>query len=327
MLLIFLTLLLNLCFAQILEFHCIDVGQGDALLLRYFEGTEDVVVLVDAGSRSESQKLSTYLKNKKITKIDYLVATHPHEDHIGGMSNIIAQYPIGAIYMPQVSASTKTFLNLLETIKKKNMKITKAQTGVSFSIAEKITFSFLGPVRADYENLNNYSAVIHVRYGDITFLLMGDAEKEAEYDIVRLGYDIRATVLKVGHHGSNSSTSPILLNAVRPVHAIISVGQNNYGHPHNSILSVLPENNTYRTDYHGSVVFSTDGSQLSITTGKKLTLQDNMTGVIIGNVRSKVYHYPDCDGVTSMSEKNKIMFNSVAEAVDAGFAPCGRCKR
>lgn len=325
--LILLTLILNLCFAQKLELHCIDVGQGDAILITYSEPGRDVVMLIDAGSRAEYPKLQSYLQSKSISKIDYLVATHPHEDHIGGMSGVINHYPIGQIYMPHASTTTKTFLNLLESIKKKNMKINRARTGVTFFFGDNVKVAFLGPVKDSYDNLNNYSAIIRVEYGEISFLLMGDAEQEAERDLLSLGIDIRSTIIKVGHHGSITSSSLDLLNAVRPVHAVISVGNNTYGHPHSATLLNLPQENTYRTDVNGSVAFITDGSKLTIAVDKRNAVVTNQEGVVFGNKNSKIFHYPSCKSVTAMSEKNIIVFPTREEAVKSGFRPCSQCAK
>ena len=245
-----------------LKVHFIDVGQGDSILVQF----KDKNLLIDAGPRSSSNDLWKYLKGINLTKLDYVVATHPHEDHIGGMPEIIKNFEIGEFYAPKKQASTKIFQTMVEDLKKKNHKINVAKAGVSLDMDSDISVEMIAPNSSDYENVNNYSAVIKVTYKDTSFLFTGDAEKLSEKEILQKKYDIKADVLKLGHHGSSTSSSKEFLDKVNPKIAVASLGKNNdYGHPHKEIIKAMKDRKIsfYRTDELGTIVLKSDGKNIT----------------------------------------------------------------
>ncbi len=249
---------------QLLNVSVIDVGQGDSILIKTPNYKN---ILIDAGPDESKNKLIGYLKAQNIKKIDVLVATHPHEDHIGGMDDIVKSFDIGNVYMPRAQTNTYTFENLLRAIKNKNLKVNTAKAGVQLNIDPLVKIKMLAPNSAKYEDLNNYSAVIKLQYNKTSFLFQGDAGTLSEKEMLRAGCDLRADVLKVGHHGSNYSTSVKFLKAVLPKFAAISVGKNNrYRHPAKTTISKLQKQGvkTYRTDTYGTVVFISDGNTIFV---------------------------------------------------------------
>lgn len=242
-----------------LRVHFLDVGQADSILLQFPGGRS---MLVDAGNNEDGPFVVAYLKQQGVSKIDYLVGTHPHEDHIGGLDDVIRSFAVGQVFMPRVTASTKTFEEVLQAVKEKGLKISTARAGVTLFDQGDLKVDFVAPNGADYEDLNNWSAVTRIRYGDTAFLLTGDAGARSEKEMLASGANLRADVLKVGHHGSSSSTTPAFLRAVAPKYAVISVGAgNDYGHPHQETLARLKDAGVqvFRTDLDGTVVFVSDG--------------------------------------------------------------------
>lgn len=246
-----------------LKVTIIDVGQGDSILIKT---PKNNYILIDAGPKNESTKFFNFIENHNINEINTLIATHPHEDHIGNMSELISKYPVQNIYMPKVVTNTPVFKKLMETIKKRNLSIKEAKAGVKFNI-DSVKFEFIAPGSKKYANLNNYSAVLKITYDNVSFLLMGDAEKLSEKEILKSGIDIKADVIKIGHHGSSSSSSINFIKTVSPQYAVISCGLNNdFGHPHKETLRLLNSYNIklYRTDKNGTVEFSTDGNKITV---------------------------------------------------------------
>lgn len=249
-----------------LNVHFLDVGQGDSI---FIELPDEKTMLIDAGENYHGEGIKNYIGDCGYSKIDYLVATHPHSDHIGSMAYIVRNMDIGSVYMPKVAANTKTYENLLESISDKGLKITSAKAGLTIAEESDYTINVVAPVTIDEDNLNNSSAVIKLTYKDSTFLFTGDAEKK---ELETITADISADVLKVGHHGSTTSTTEEFLNEVNPTYAVISAGENNsYGHPHKETLELLEEFNcrVYRTDIDKTVVFSSDGKTISVKSGEK----------------------------------------------------------
>jgi beta-lactamase superfamily II metal-dependent hydrolase len=224
-------------------------------------------MLIDAGISEAGPAVVSYIKSLGIKKIDYLIATHPHADHIGGMELVVKSFPIGKIYMTRGTTTTETFKDLLQTIKASGMTINTAKAGVTVIDQNGLKISFLAPCGNSYEELNNWSAVTKVQFGNTSFLLTGDAQELSENEMLKSGVNLQADVLKVGHHGSYSSTSPAFLKAVDPKYAVISVRQgNDYGHPHQVTLDKLSAAGVtvYRTDQNGTVVITSDGKNLSV---------------------------------------------------------------
>ena len=243
--------------------HFIDVSQGDCQLIELPEGK---TMLIDAGDNGTEDRIIDYIESLGIKKIDYLVATHPHADHIGGMAEVIANFDIGEIYMPKIQNNTKTFEDMLDVIGEKNLTITSAESGKVLFDYSGVRAEILSPKKGEtYEEMNNYSAVLMLQCGDKRFLFMGDAEKDVEGEILKK--DLDADVLKVGHHGSTTSSSKKFLEQVSPEYAVISCGEgNDYGHPHKETINNLKKiaKEILRTDKSGTIVMRCDGSNIEI---------------------------------------------------------------
>ena len=243
-----------------LDITYLDVGQADSILIQ----NEGHNMLIDAGNNEDGPLLVQYFKEQNITKFDYLITTHPHEDHIGGMDDIINNFDIEKIYMPDVTTTTKTFLDVLEAIEKKNMTYDVPNINQNFTLGNTL-FQVIYTGN-DKKNLNNSSIILKATLKNTSYLFTGDATSEVEKKI--LNKDIQATVLKVGHHGSKYSTTTDFLNKVNPKYAIISVGKNNsYNHPNQVTINKLEKKNIeiHRTDQEGSIFLKSDGKTINIT--------------------------------------------------------------
>lgn len=241
--------------------HFIDVGQADSILIQDGEDT----LLIDVGNKEDDVVVTQYLDGLGIDQIDYFVATHPHEDHIGCADTILRLYDVSTLIKTETDNTTACYTLMMEQAEESGVNIEYATAGASYTLGDG-EFQILGPISDSPDDLNNDSIVIKYRYGDIDFLFTGDAEREEEIEILDAGYDVQADVLKVGHHGSSSSTTYPWLRAVAPQYAVISCGKgNSYGHPHEETLSKLKdaEVEVFRTDKYGTIVFTTDGKTLS----------------------------------------------------------------
>ena len=230
-----------------LRVYCLDVGQGDSILIT----NNNKTMLIDASTNEMGSRVVKYLNDLGIKKIDYLVGTHPHEDHIGGLDNVIKNFDIGTIYMPNVVATTKTFEEVIDAISAKKLKVTSPKTGDKFSVgnAECEVMS----IRNDKDDYNNCSIVIKMDFNNVSYLFTGDAEESVEASRKWPHID----VLEVGHHGSNTSSSKKFLEQIKPEVALISVGQGNtYGHPTQATLKRLSNIGAkiYRTDENGTIL-------------------------------------------------------------------------
>ena len=248
--------------------HYLDIGQGDSI---FIELPNDETMLIDSGENYYGASIIEYIEECGHDKIDYLVGTHPHSDHIGSMAYIVRNFDIGSVYMPNAGNNTYTYEKLLEAIKKKGLKINSGKAGVSIlsDSDDALYINMLGPVTTDVKNLNNTSIVIKIVYGSTSFLFTGDAETS---ELKTLTDDLSADVLKVGHHGSDTSTPQSFLEAVNPQIAVISCGKDNeYGHPHQKTLNRLQTYGCeiYRTDEQQTIVISSDGKNLDVSTGYK----------------------------------------------------------
>lgn len=244
-----------------LKVSYINVGQADSILIQ--QGSQ--AMLIDAGNNGDSKTVAKYISDQGVTKLDFLVGTHPHEDHIGGMDYIINNFQIGKIYMPKVTANTKTFKDVATAIKNKGMKATVPTLGETFKLGDA-NCTILGPINSDTKDLNSYSIVIKIVFGNNKFLFTGDAQTSNESDMINKGYDLSADVLKVGHHGSHTSTSDAFLAKVNPKYAVISCGKgNDYGHPHKETMDRLKAKGipVYRTDECGTIVAISDGKGIT----------------------------------------------------------------
>jgi competence protein ComEC len=246
--------------------HYLDVGQGDSEILQCNNQT----MLIDAGTNDSTKTLIQDIKDLGITRFDIVVATHPHEDHIGGMDAVIKQFDIGTVYMPDVTTTTVTFSDFLKSLQNKNITPIHPTPGTVFNLGNA-QCTVLAPNSVTYTDLNNYSIVIRVVLGSNSFLFTGDAQAQSETEMLAKNYNLKADVLKVGHHGSDTATSPAFLAAVNPKYAVIEVGAgNDYGHPHAVTLQKLATAGVtvYRTDLNGTITITSDGSNLTINKAK-----------------------------------------------------------
>ena len=314
------------------EVHYIDVGQADAILIRC--GIHSM--LIDGGNAEDSSLIVAYLKKYNITYLDDVVCTHAHEDHVGGLSGALNQAMAGAVYAPVASCDSAAFRSFLKYTAAQGLAVTRPTAGSTFSLGGA-QLQVIAPQRTDYTEVNDTSIVLRMTYGSTSFLFTGDAGTESEKDMLASGLPLQSTVLKVGHHGSDSATSYAFLRAVAPQDAVISVGTGNtYGHPTEAVLSRLRDAGVtlYRTDLQGTIIASSDGSAVTFTTEKNASAQTNPTAVngsgqnsqeiaCIGNVNSHVFNRPTCSSLPL--EKNQILFSSRQAAVEAGYTPCGVC--
>jgi len=319
------------------EVHFIDVGQGDSSLII----CDGEAMLIDGGEASESSKIYAYLKSHGIEHLEYIVATHAHSDHVGGLSGALNYATVSTALCPVTEYDSKTFNSFVKYLGNQGVSITVPSAGDIFELGSS-TVTVLGPVK-EYDEPNDTSIVLRVDYGNTSFLFTGDAERTAEADIIDSGANLSVTVLKVGHHGSDTSTSYPFLREVMPEYAVIQVGKDNsYGHPTEDTLSKLRDADVevYRNDLQGTIVCSSDGEIVSFSTERNASVQTNPTvtdtaeendiedtdtGIeYIGNKNSKKFHLPTCKNLPA--EKNRVFFTSRQAAIDAGFDSCGNCK-
>ena len=250
---------------DLLKVHYLDVGQGDSI---FIELPNNETMLIDAAESYQSENIINYLKNLNYQKIDYVIGTHPHTDHIGGLKDIINTFEIGKIYMPKVVSTTKTYESLLMAIKDKNLKINTAKAGTSIIDTDALKINILAPNNSTYTELNNYSVVTKITYGTTKFLFMGDAEKLSENEIKE---NVTADVIKIGHHGSNTSSSIDFIKKVNAKYGIISVGLNNkYNLPKEETITNWENSGTkiYLTSTNGTIRASSDGTNIKIESEK-----------------------------------------------------------
>nr|WP_230457130.1 ComEC/Rec2 family competence protein [Parageobacillus thermoglucosidasius] len=247
--------------------HFINVGQGDSIYIKAPNG-EDIII--DGGNKDGSDVVA-YLKKQKVKDIEFMIATHPDADHIGGLDEVLKAFPVKNVYAPKVSHTSQAYKDFLTAVKNKKLTIKTAQANVTLPI-KGVTAKFVGPVKTySKSDTNDWSAVLRLAYGKNAFLFTGDAEFKAESDMIKAKQPLKADVLKVGHHGAKTSTSTAFLNAVKPKYAVISVGKNSYGHPTKEVLNRLKaaKVTVYRTDQKGTIVFTSNGSTLSVKTERR----------------------------------------------------------
>lgn len=252
-----------------LSAYFLDVGQGDSSLIIFGNTT----ILIDAGEIDRSDRVVSDLKRLGVTRIDLLVATHPHSDHIGGMQNVLDTFPVGQVLDSGIPHSSVLYERFLETIDKKNIPYRVAVQGDTIDLDPALRIVVLSPPEKRFgDDLNTNSIMLRISYGTINFLFTGDAGGEAETALVKSGYALDAQILKVGHHGSLHSSSPVFITRVHPETAIISLGQDNmYGHPHKQTIDTLTDAGAtiYRTDRDGTIQVRSDGNTYAVKTGRE----------------------------------------------------------
>lgn len=308
--------------------HFIDVGQGDCILLE----SEGDYVLIDAGEAEYSATVCQYLENNNVSSLDYVIATHPHSDHCGGLTEVIETFSVDNFITVETDQQTKTWLNVLYAVSNNNVNYIDAEVKDTYTFGNS-SFEIMGPYGHNYEDYNDYSVVVKAKCGNTSFLLTGDAEKRVELEMINNGADLSADVLKVGHHGSSTSSCDEFLDAVDPSYAVIMCGlYNDYGHPHAETVDSLNARDitTYRTDMLGTVVAVSDGNSIefyydnedyNVATAKA----DVSTASYIGNKNSKKFHLSTCSGARDIKEENKVTFDSREEAVNNNYTPCKTC--
>ncbi len=251
--------------------HYIDVGQGDCELIV----AGDTRVLIDCGEASYSERVINYISRLGYRRLDYVIATHPHDDHIGGMSAILNEFSIGKVIMPEIPdeiiPTGAYFEKMLDVIDAKNITAEYSHTGTEIQLDGGAVLRILSPVYSDYTSLNNFSIACRLVYGNRSFLFTGDIERAAESDIVNSGEYLKSDVMKVAHHGSTSSSTPSFLEAVMPEYAVIEVGEgNSYGHPKSEVISRLNSVGAkiLTTMECGNIVITSDGENLTVHTDK-----------------------------------------------------------
>lgn len=255
---------------QPLTIKVLDIGQGDAILIR----TANEVVLVDTGDIPMRDKLVSYIKNEGITTIDKVIITHPHADHLGGMPGVLNNFTVKQIFDSGLTTTTSLYRQYLTTVQKKNIPFQTVTPGTQIDIGGGVALKVMAPEKPFITNseLNNNSIILKLIYGKFSMLLPGDAEREEEGRVLKsYGAELKSTILKAGHHGSNTSSTPAFLKAVAPETVVISVGQNNdYHHPHPSTLRKYTDLKfkVYRTDTDGTVTITSDGQSYNIVKEK-----------------------------------------------------------
>ena len=317
----------------VLEVHFIDVGQGDSTLIK----SGDSCMLIDAGDNSKGTLIQNYLQKQGIHKLDYLVLTHPDSDHIGGADVIVTKFEIDNIFMSNYTKDNRTYDHLIQAIKYKNYQYSTPAVGSIYQLGNA-TVTILAP-NTTYSDPNNASIALLIQNGDHRFLFTGDAETEAENDILANGLSIQADVYKVGHHGSKTSTSEEFFEAVSPAYAVISCAtDNSYGHPHAETLNTLRMNGVkvFRTDEDGTMIAASDGTNLSFDipasetwrpgepTGTMSAPAANSIELIyVLNSKTKKFHKPTCSYLPAADRVDSDL--SRDEIIASGYEACKKC--
>lgn len=313
-----------------LNIYFLDVGQGDATLFI----SNDDVMLIDTGPDEGLTALRDRLVECGVNTIDYLVITHPHEDHDSNLEYLADNYTIAHLVMPEYADDEEDYGDLLREMVGQGTQIVYPNVGDQYVIGGLIAtvLSAADPSRFP-DDMNLWSVVLRVDCGDISVLMTGDAEDINEFEMIDAGLDLDTDIFKVGHHGSTTSSSGAFVAAVSPEYAVISCGADNkYGHPDAATLATLQEcqADVLRTDLNGTICFVTDGSTYTISPKCEPSTaveEDSTEQTYILNTSSKKFHYPTCSSVDQMSEKNKAEYTGTRdELIEQGYSPCGRCK-
>ncbi len=341
-----------------MKVHYIDVGQGSAVLVQ--SGVH--FMLIDGGDSDASSKVVSYLKRQKVKKLDYVVVSHYDSDHLNGVVGALNVFKVKRVIAPAYTADSRVYESYCNIIAQKKIATTRPKVGKKYKLG-KARFTILAPNSSGYVDENNYSIALKLVNGKNRFVITGDAETESEYEMVENGQNLSCDVYMAGHHGSANSSSEKLLQAMKPKYTVISCGaDNNYGHPAQSAMSRLKAIGTkiFRTDAQGTIVATSNGSRIkwnkspsklwsyreygsstligadgseSQISGDDTSGSDNTASSApalangqkyIGNVNSKKFHLPSCNGLPY--EKNRVYFDSIDAAHQAGYSPCGWCR-
>ena len=333
-----------------------DVGQADAILISLPDGR---FIQIDGGNDGDGDALVPALRERGVKTLNFVVGTHPHADHIGGLDELVEAFDVGKVYLPRTAASdtpdTRTYENLLETVRDKGLKISQAKAGTVLLDEPGLRLACVAPAADGYDDLNDYSAVLRLTYGEHSFLFTGDAGEASEGEMLQSGQDLRADVLKVGHHGSDTASTEAFLRAVKPEFAVISCGEgNSYGHPHAQAVARLQATGAQilRTDLCGTVTARSDGKRLTMETaaGERHTASAQSAATAASNggaassaaeaglsadaaqqsssAQEKVYRTPSGAryhraGCSALGDSAEAL--TIAEAKEAGLTPCQRC--
>lgn len=317
----------------------LDVGQGDAAVIQC--GGQSI--LIDGGKPEKSSYIYAWLQQHGLSYLDVIVATHVDADHIGGLSGALNYASVGTAYCPETTGTTETFQSFVKYLAQRGKQITVPTAGETFALGGA-QIQILGPLHRA-EDSNDNSIVLKVSFGATSFLFTGDAERAEEQDLLNSGVNLQSTVLKVGHHGSDTSTSYPFLRAVAPQYAVISVGAgNSYGHPTEAVLSRLRDAGvtTFRTDMQGEITAVSDGQTINFSTAKNAVAiasanagggnadgaagAGTTAGSYVLNTNSHKFHLPSCSSVETISPKNRKDVNESREQIiREGYAPCKRC--
>ncbi len=313
--------------------HFIDVGQGDSILLE----SKGEYVLIDAGEFDYGDTVLSYIKDLGAKSVKYVIATHPHLDHAGGLRTVINNIRTENFITTETDSDTSTWTKLLKAVDELNINYIDAKVGDTYSFGSS-EFTIMGPVSDSYEGYNGYSVVVKAVCGDISMLLTGDAEILNEKEMLDAGEDLSADLLKCGHHGSSNATCTRFLQAVDPAFAVITCGKSNeYGHPHKQTKEKLELLGCpyYTTADCGTITASTDGKSLSLSSsdgrmrsdvykaGEPKNTDSRLS--FIGNKSSLYFHDPTCDTAKSISPENKIEIDTYEQALKSGYKPCQAC--
>lgn len=293
---------------EIMEVHFLGVGQADSILIIQ----DDEYMLVDAGNNADSDFVVDYLNDQGVDELDYVIGTHPHEDHIGGLDAVIDAFEVETVLMPDVEADTVTYSDVIDSINNKGLAITRPEYGDEYTLGDA-KFTILAPNSDNYSDVNNYSIVILLEYRDTKTLLTGDAEVESEEEILAKEIDIDADLLKLGHHGSDSSTSQEFFDAVSPDYVVICYGEDNtYGHPSNETMQKLYDIPVYEANnWYGTQVAYSDGVGFDFLSGGTVTF----TPTIVESDKSKI----EISNLDKVEELVTLTNNSLADINMTGW--------
>lgn len=308
--------------------HFVDVGQADCILIEC--GSE--FAIIDGGNKDDGQLVVSYLEQQGVQELSAVICTHAHEDHVGGLPSVLSVYPTAAVYAPTRTYSSNIFDDFLYYTDQQRLEVTIPAPGDTLTVGDAL-LTVLGPVQS-YAETNDTSIVIRLDYGDTSFLFTGDMEVAAENDMLDYwsgNSDIfHVDVLKVGHHGSDTSTGYRFLYEVDPTYGVIPVGKDNsYGHPHAEPLSRLRDAGVtlLRTDELGHILAVSDGKEITFTWGNQTAQPEAVEPaepqVFIGNKNSKKLHSEDCGSLPG--ENNRVYFDSYQQAIAEGYEPHGTC--